>query len=545
MSRMFGWIVLGALFVLGTGCKKDPYNKPPDTSSAPTVPRGATGVLPSASNNAPESRQKASDQPKITVAKSADSDDDDATNSLDLQKPLKVKKLPTILFQGKKKKAKKKKKKAKEALSFGVGGLQMDPSIKGMFGKPSGSLFGTGSLALSGGDSLKVEDADDDEDPEDGDDGDDVEPSSKPAPSSRPTSAPAKRTVAAAQPSKPSSRPTARRQPVPERIPPNPIKENPAAPIQTKTGMGTPNLRGPFAEPAKAPSIPKILAKVNDSPVDRWSFVQSFKEVQRLWTMKAGFPPSGPMLGALRVQAVKQLIDQLLVYQKAQQEGLALSGTEVRQGLQMFFSRFPKRTTLEDYVRDQGMNRAKFMEIMKRKLLVRKYMMSLAKQVPVKREEIISYYKKNLSSDTVKARQIVISIEKGKEEASKTKALSVLKLAREQGANFVALVKQYSDDPSKELGGDIGTLKRGDLLPALENVLFSLKKGQVGGPVQTAVGYHILQVVQRKRPTPLRRIQMKIVEKLQMKRLEVILKKQVKELREDGNIEIFVPWAKD
>lgn len=544
MFRIIGWVALVLVLPLGAGCKKDPYNKPPDLSSAPTERRGATGVMPSSSDSTPTTERKAPEQPQIPVAR-ADSDDDSVDNPMLLQKPMKVRALPTISLRGKKKDTKKKKKKKKESLSFGVGGLQMDPSLKGMFGKPSGGLLGGGGLSLSGSNSLNLNDADDDDDDDDADDA----PASQPAATSQPaTSRPVGATLPAARgkAAQPSSRPAAR-QPAPRQAAPEPVKDNAAAPIQSKTsiGGGTPGLQGPFADAQKAPTLPKILAKVNDEPVDRWSYLQILKEMQRLWVMKAGFPPSGAMLTELRRQSVKRLIDQQLIYQKAQQEGLALSGAEIRQGLQMFFSRFPKPTTVEDYVRDQGMSRAKFMEILKRQLLVRKYMMSLAKQVPVKREEIISYYKKNMGGDSVRARQIVVSIKKGKEDESRAKALQVLKLAQQEGANFVALVKQYSDDPSKDLDGDIGTLKKGDLLPALENVLFALKKGQVGGPVQTNMGYHILQVVQRKRAKPLRQVQMKIVEKLQMKRLEVILKKQVKELREDGNIEIFVPWAKD
>ena len=124
-------------------------------------------------------------------------------------------------------------------------------------------------------------------------------------------------------------------------------------------------------------------------------------------------------------------------------------------------------------------------------------------------------------------------------------ALHVLKLAKKSNAGFVGLVRKYSQDPSKDLDGDIGELKKGDLLPALEKTLFSLQRGEVGGPVQTEMGFHILKVVHRKSPVPLGRVQYKIVEHIQKKKLEKILKKQLIELRSEGQIRILVPWGKE
>lgn len=49
------------------------------------------------------------------------------------------------------------------------------------------------------------------------------------------------------------------------------------------------------------------------------------------------------------------------------------------------------------------------------------------------------------------------------------------------------------DAASAARGGDMGDFKRGDLMPAFEEVAFGLKVGQVGGPIRTAVGFHVIQ----------------------------------------------------
>ncbi len=63
----------------------------------------------------------------------------------------------------------------------------------------------------------------------------------------------------------------------------------------------------------------------------------------------------------------------------------------------------------------------------------------------------------------------------------------------EGGEPFDALARELSVDPSKRFGGDIGYYEEGELLPELEAVLRDLKVGEVGGPVKTGRGYHILK----------------------------------------------------
>jgi hypothetical protein len=75
---------------------------------------------------------------------------------------------------------------------------------------------------------------------------------------------------------------------------------------------------------------------------------------------------------------------------------------------------------------------------------------------------------------------------------------SVLALAK-AGAPFDSLAKVYSDDPAtKEQGGDTGWFHRGMTSPEFENLAFSLDAGQIGGPVRTRFGFHLVQVVEKK-----------------------------------------------
>jgi peptidyl-prolyl cis-trans isomerase D len=55
----------------------------------------------------------------------------------------------------------------------------------------------------------------------------------------------------------------------------------------------------------------------------------------------------------------------------------------------------------------------------------------------------------------------------------------------------------YSEDGSAQNGGDVGTFARGSMVPAFENVAFSLPVGEVSEPVRSPFGFHLIQVQER------------------------------------------------
>ncbi|MFN8531289.1 MAG: peptidylprolyl isomerase [Anaerolineae bacterium] len=69
----------------------------------------------------------------------------------------------------------------------------------------------------------------------------------------------------------------------------------------------------------------------------------------------------------------------------------------------------------------------------------------------------------------------------------------------QSGADFAALAAQYSIDiTTKDNGGDLGWFTREELIdPSLADVAFTMEPGSIAGPVPTALGYHIIQTLER------------------------------------------------
>ena len=84
------------------------------------------------------------------------------------------------------------------------------------------------------------------------------------------------------------------------------------------------------------------------------------------------------------------------------------------------------------------------------------------------------------------------------EDEALTKA-AALKSRLTAGEKFEELAKAESDDTgSGQAGGSLGTFSRGQMIPEFENAAFSQPLGEVGEPVKTSFGYHLILVEDRK-----------------------------------------------
>jgi peptidyl-prolyl cis-trans isomerase D len=127
----------------------------------------------------------------------------------------------------------------------------------------------------------------------------------------------------------------------------------------------------------------------------------------------------------------------------------------------------------------------------------------LRQRAQVSEDEAKVYYQQHADSykleDRAHAAHILFKTV-GKTDAEvaeiKKKAEDVLNKAK-HGGKFADLAKQYSEDTTKDKGGDLDWIVRGQTVPEFEAAAFSLPKGAVSDLVKTQYGFHIIEVIDR------------------------------------------------
>tara|TARA_R110001583_G_scaffold10128_2_gene47240 strand:+ start:1007 stop:1285 length:279 start_codon:yes stop_codon:yes gene_type:complete len=72
-----------------------------------------------------------------------------------------------------------------------------------------------------------------------------------------------------------------------------------------------------------------------------------------------------------------------------------------------------------------------------------------------------------------------------------------LKQKLAKGADFALLAKKHSLCASKKRGGSLGEVRPGQMVRAVDQVIFKKPLNQVHGPVKTQFGFHLIEVVFR------------------------------------------------
>ncbi|MFB3885221.1 MAG: peptidylprolyl isomerase [Thermodesulfobacteriota bacterium] len=165
----------------------------------------------------------------------------------------------------------------------------------------------------------------------------------------------------------------------------------------------------------------------------------------------------------------------------------------------------------------------------------------------VSESEVQNYYKDNQSRfiepQEVKIRHIVVNSEPILKEV-------LVKLSR--GEKFERLAFTYNIDKSKEDGGDLGYIRRGQLAPSFaqfEEAAFSLKeRGDVSEVVKTPFGYHLVQLVDKRGTAlkPFAQVKEKIQFFLQAKKRQDAYLEYVREAK--GRAKILINerlWAEE
>ncbi len=123
----------------------------------------------------------------------------------------------------------------------------------------------------------------------------------------------------------------------------------------------------------------------------------------------------------------------------------------------------------------------------------------IAQQVPVTEEALRAYYQsvkeRYMEAEKRRGRHILIQVGSDSEDEAARKKAEELLAKVNSGADFAKLAKEFSEDAgSAAQGGDLGWAERSFFVGPFADALFSMKPGEIRGPVRTQFGYHIIRL---------------------------------------------------
>jgi peptidyl-prolyl cis-trans isomerase SurA len=249
---------------------------------------------------------------------------------------------------------------------------------------------------------------------------------------------------------------------------------------------------------AQDQGVLRIAAVVNEDVISAYDLDQRVKMV-----MVTGRVPDNPEnRRRLTVQVLRNMIDEQLQLQEAKRLNIRITKEEVDKLLVKLNAQNDLAPgTLESILSragvDVGALRAKLRADDAWGKIIRE---RLAQQVIISDEEVDEELKRLKAVQHLPRHhvaEIFLPVDNPDNEKQVYDLAEKLLQQVRGGADFSALAREFSQSASAAVGGDLGWVTKGQLDPQIDRVLADMSKGDVGGPVHTLAGYHILMLIDR------------------------------------------------
>jgi peptidyl-prolyl cis-trans isomerase SurA len=320
-----------------------------------------------------------------------------------------------------------------------------------------------------------------------------------------------------------------------------PQVKKPAAPAAPKS-----------ASPDSGKTIDEIIARVNNEIITSSEYDkarQTSAEDAKSECQNRCTPEQLQMDVADRQKHIlRDLIDQSLLVQRAKDMNINVEPELIKKlDAIRIENKLGSMEDLEKAVSGQGLNWDDFKNNIRNTLLTQRVISSeVGSHITISDEEVSKYYEAHKADfvrpEQVALREIVVSTEGKKPEEIpelKKKAETALKRVQD-GEDFGEIAKRFSDGSTKAQGGFLGVYKRGELSKELEDKVFSMKRMELTGVMETKQGFLILQVLEHydEGQQSLAKVKNEIMDKLYGARMEPAMREYLKTLREQSYVVI-------
>jgi parvulin-like peptidyl-prolyl isomerase len=336
----------------------------------------------------------------------------------------------------------------------------------------------------------------------------------------------------------------------------------------------------PEQEPPPDTAAEAAVAMVDGRPLTRGELTRSFNRMlnqQMPFLLQTGQGIGIGQLSMLRYRAFEEAVQRRLLLEAARQQGISVSGGDVKKQAQQFVDREiaqlksqyqgPEVETV--FARIAARQGERVRETMSERqfanwamgryldkgsglrddLTIQKLQQAVTAQVPASEQDLLQSY------DRATVRHIVVMLNPPAKTAEERKAAArtdeqASKRAEEliarlkAGEDFIAVAKADSDDPSaKQRGGLMEDVGRGGMVPEWDKAVFALRPGEVSAPIKLPWGYEVVRMesIRRELPPDFEKNKQQLLKSFADQRREEAFQKLVTDLRQKAKVEVLDP----
>jgi peptidyl-prolyl cis-trans isomerase SurA len=214
-----------------------------------------------------------------------------------------------------------------------------------------------------------------------------------------------------------------------------------------------------------------------------------------------------------RCQVFESLMINKLMVAKAEVDSVIVTDAEVmlqtEQRFNMVLQQFggDENTLVEAYGKTSDQLKTEIEDVIREQLIVQRMRSQITEGVTVSPNDVRQFFNSiptdslPLFTSEATVGQIVVKPEVNPQTKQDLydRMVQFKKDIAEGRADFADLARRYSEDPgSAANGGNLGFSSRGQMVPEYEGAALLLRQGEISDPVETAYGFHIIQLLEKK-----------------------------------------------
>jgi len=252
-------------------------------------------------------------------------------------------------------------------------------------------------------------------------------------------------------------------------------------------------------------------------------------------------------------KALEQLIEKKLIEQKAKEVALKVDDKEVSRAVEDVLKKNNiSLEQLKEILKKDGSSFEEYRKMLRSEILQSKVIgREVRSKITITDKDIQEYYEKNVQhqekpGEKVRIQQIFFATPPDttpKQVEKLTNQLEEIRAKIIAGEDFGQMAAKLSQDPSAKEGGDLGYFGRGELLPLIENVAFSLQAGEVSQVTRSPAGLHLIKVIDKKGAEGEKGVKAsrdEIEENLYRREVDVLFLKWMEELKKKAYIKTYL-----